>query len=85
MADTVETVGLVQRVAASSAFTCAWIGPTPANVELLTVTNDGTAPDIALAASLTQMLSGAATNYREVRASHASDDAKILTLEIDPV
>ncbi|GLZ14983.1 hypothetical protein Acsp04_52180 [Actinomadura sp. NBRC 104425] len=85
MADTVATVGLVQRVAASTDFTCAWIGPTPTDAELLIVTHDGTAPDIALAASLTQMLSGAATNYREVRALHASDDAKILTLQIDPV
>ncbi|MFI0480914.1 hypothetical protein [Actinomadura sp. 9N215] len=79
------TTGLVQRMSVSSAFTCAWIGPTPNNVELLTVTNDGTAADIALAATHAQTLSAAAANYRVVSAQHADDSAKVLSLEFEPV
>jgi hypothetical protein len=81
-----ETIGLVQQLnVASGTTTCAWIGPTPNNTELLWVTNDGTAADIAFAANLIEILSAAATNYRVVAADHADDDAKITSIRVDAV
>lgn len=81
-----ETTGLVQRLTVvTSTLTCAWIGPTPNNTELLSVTNDGSAADIAFAANLVQTLAAAATNYRVVAAVHADNDAKITSVRVDPV
>lgn len=80
-----ETTGLVQQISVFDPTTCVWIGQTPSNSELLYVTNDGTAPDIAFAANLVQTLSAAAANYRAVAASHADDGAQITSLRIDPV
>ena len=81
-----ETIGIVQRLTVfSSTGTCVWIGPTADNSELLIVSNDSTAPSIAFAANLVQMLAAAATNYRTVAASHGDNDATITSVRIDPV
>jgi hypothetical protein len=80
------TRGQVQQLSILSPTTaCVWIGPTPNNVEVLAVSNDGSAADTAYAANLVQSLAAAATNYRIVAAGHADSDAKITTVEIDPV
>lgn len=81
-----ETTGLVQQLnVLSGSIACAWIGPTASNTELLVVQNDGSAEDIAFAASLVQTLAAAATNFRAVVAFHADSDAVISSLRIDPV
>jgi hypothetical protein len=81
-----ETTGLVQRLTVfSSTLTCVWIGPTPNNNELLSVSNDSSAADTAFAANLIQTLAAAATNYRAVAAIHGDSDAKIISVRVDPV
>ena len=81
-----ETTGLVQRLSILSATTaCVWIGPTPNNVELLVVTNDGSTADSAFAGNLVQILAAASTNYRAIVATHGDSDSKITSLRIDPV
>ncbi|MER5472553.1 hypothetical protein [Streptomyces sp. NPDC002685] len=80
------TTGQVQQLSILSRNTaCAWIGPTPDNVEVLIVSNDGSAADTAYAANLVQSLAAAATNYRIVAAGHGDSDAIITTVQIDPV
>ncbi|AJT69918.1 hypothetical protein LRS74_30605 [Streptomyces sp. LX-29] len=80
------TTGPVQRLSILSQTTaCVWIGPTPDNSEVLAVSNDGSAADTAYAANLVQSLAAAATNYRVVAAGHGDGDAKITSVEIDPV
>jgi hypothetical protein len=49
------------------------------------VTNDGSAPDSAFASTLIEILASAATNFREVIATHGDTDAKITALQIDPL
>jgi hypothetical protein len=80
-----ETTGLVQKLVVGASFSCAWIGPQPTNSELLLITSDGSASAAAFAASLVDTLSAAQANYRPVVAVHASNDAKITSLRIDPV
>ncbi|WP_158887092.1 hypothetical protein [Amycolatopsis anabasis] len=81
-----ETIGLVQRLTVvSNTLTCTWIGPTPNNTALLTVTNDSSAADTAFAANLVQTLAAAATNYRAVAAIHGDNDSKITSVRVDPV
>jgi hypothetical protein len=80
-----ETSGLVQKLSVGQSFSCAWIGPTPTNTELLLVTSSGSAADAAFAGSLVDTLSAALTNYRAVVAVHGDHDAKITALRIDPV
>jgi hypothetical protein len=82
----VETIGLVQRLSIlSDTVTCVWIGPTPDNIEILVVMNDGSALDASFATSMIQALATAATNYREVVAVHDDSDATITTVRIDPI
>jgi hypothetical protein len=82
-----ETTGLVQQLLVfSGPSACAWIGPTATNSEVLVVSsNTGSTADVALAESLIQTLSAAATNYRAVAAAHGDTDAAITSLRIDPV
>jgi uncharacterized protein (DUF697 family) len=81
-----ETNGIVQRLTVvSTTLTCVWIGPTAANMALLTVNNDGSAAGSAFAANLVQTLAAAATNYRSVAASHGDSDSQITSVRIDPV
>jgi hypothetical protein len=81
-----ETTGLVQRLQILSAtLTCAWIGPTPDNTEILLVKNDGSAADASFADSIIHALAAAATNYREVVAIHDDSDADITSVRIEPI
>jgi hypothetical protein len=81
-----ETTGLVQQlIVLSATATCAWIGPTADNASALVVTNDGSAEGLAFSESLVHALATAATNYRQVTASHADADATITSIRIDPV
>lgn len=81
-----ETSGLVQQlIVLSATSTCAWIGPTADNSTALVVTNDGSAAGLAFSQSLVHALATAATNYRQVVATHADDDATITAVRIDPV
>ena len=81
-----QTTGLVQRLSiVSQTAACAWIGPRPNNVELLLVTNDGSAASIAFAGSIIETLAAASTNFRAVIATHGDQDSKITALQIDPV
>ena len=81
-----ETTGLVQRLTvASAAFTCVWVGPTPTNSSILFVSNDGSAPGSAFAATLVETLAAAATNYRSIAAVHGNSSSEITSIRIDPV
>jgi hypothetical protein len=81
-----ETTGLVQQLSVlSKTETCVWIGPTSNNATLLVVTNDGSASGLAFSQSLVHALATAATNYRQVTASHGGSASSITTLRIDPV
>jgi hypothetical protein len=80
-----EALGLVQRMTVLSGLACVWVGPTPNNAELLLITNDGSAQDIAFASGLIQTLASAATNYRSVAAVHGANQSKITAVRIDPV
>jgi hypothetical protein len=81
-----QTTGLVQRLSIfSSAAACVWIGPRPNNTEVLIVSNDGSAGDLAFASTLIQVLAAASTNFRAVIATHGSSSAKITALQVDPV
>lgn len=82
-----ETTGLVQQlnVLSGSTSACAWIGPTASNTELLVVSNDGSAEELAFAGDLVQILAAALTNYRAVVAFHGDSDSVITSLRIDPV
>jgi hypothetical protein len=81
-----ETKGLVHRLTIlTNQLTCVWVGPTPNNVEVLLVNNDGTPLSIAFGTSLIQALMAASSNYREVIAVHGDMDAAITSLRIEPV
>ena len=79
------TSGLVQRLNIGEIFTCVWIGPTENNTELLLVRSDGTTISSELASVLVQTLSTAHTNYRQVTAVHADDNAEITGMRMDPI
>ena len=83
-----ETAGLVQKltVIPSSALACAWIGPTPANTELLYVKRDaGESPEAgSFENSMVDALADAVVSRREVVAIHGDSDARITSLRIDP-
>lgn len=81
-----ETTGLVQRLTVvSNTLTCVWLGPTPNNAALLAVTNDASAASTAFAANLIQTLAAAATNYRQVAATHPDNSSTITSVRVDPV
>lgn len=81
-----ETTGLVQRLSIlSDTTTCVWIGPTLDNTEILVVSNDGTTLDASFANSMIHALASASTNYREVVAVHADDDATITAVRVEPI
>lgn len=81
-----ETSGLVQQLTVLDATTaCAWIGPTSDNTALLVVTNDGSATGLAFSGTLVHALATAATNYRQVAATHGDADSTITAIRIDPV
>lgn len=81
-----ETTGLVQRISVlTETLSCAWIGPTPNNTEVLLVQNDGTPEGSAFANSLIRTLAAASTNYRQVVAVHGDEDANITAVRIEPI
>ena len=92
-----ETTGLVQALSivpdlsivpgiGSQAVACVGIGPTPADTELLFVRRDNTdsVQAGAFKNSIVDALVTALVNRREVKATHADDDAKITKLSIEP-
>jgi hypothetical protein len=83
-----KTAGLVQRltVMPSGAMACAWIGPTPANTELLFVLRDvdESAADGSFENSMVDVLIAAVVSRREIVALHDDDKARITDLEINP-
>jgi hypothetical protein len=80
-----QTTGLVQKLIVGDTFSCAWIGPTPNNSELLLVQNEGSPASVAFYTTAIDTLSAALTNYRPVVAIHGDSDSKITGLRIDPV
>jgi NAD-dependent SIR2 family protein deacetylase len=80
-----QTTGLVQKLTVGEIFSCAWIGPTPNNTELLLLQNDGSPASVAFYTTAIDTLSAALTNYRAVVAIHGDSDATVTGLRIDPV
>ena len=83
-----ETAGMVQRlmIVPEAATACVWIGPTPANTELLFVLRDDssvTAGDPTQNA-IVDALTGAVVGRREVVAIHDATSARITSLRVGP-
>jgi hypothetical protein len=80
------TVGVVQQLSiVTPTAACVWIGPKRTNVEVLTVSNDGSVADAAFAANVIQTLAAAACNYRIVRAEHPDSGSKISMVQVEPL
>ena len=80
------TTGFVQRLSVfGTAQACAWIGPTPTNTELLVVVNDGSAGEVAFAASAIDTLGAAMMHRREVAAGHGDTSSAITAVTINPI
>jgi len=87
-----QTIGLVQKLiimpelTSNQALACVWIGPTPANAELLMVNRLDTDSSHAGAFknSIVDALVTALVSRREVVADHGDSDALITSLTIEP-
>jgi hypothetical protein len=84
----VQTTGLVQRLYVDAGGTataaCVFIGPTPANIELFTLTREATdAPHTgAFKSSILDGLAQALASRREVVVGHEESDGIIGSLEL---
>jgi hypothetical protein len=86
-----ETAGLIQKLqilpgTGNTSYGCVWIGPTPANTELLFVSrkDSDNAHTGAFKNSMVDALATAMVARREVIATHGDSDAIITMLRIDP-
>ena len=83
-----ETAGIVQRlnVIPGGGFACIYIGPTPANTELLFVEHQAGEPawSAVFQSSMVDALASAVVTRREVVAIHGDTSARITALRIDP-
>jgi hypothetical protein len=84
-----QTIGLVQRIfigeaSATEGNACVFIGPTPANVELLILRRRASDPahTAAFLISMLDALTQALTSRHEVVASHNDSDAIIYSVEV---
>lgn len=83
-----QTAGLVQKltIVPGIATACAWVGPTPTNVELFYVLRDSGEPanSGAFLNNIVDALATAMVTRREVVVIHAANDARIDNIRIDP-
>ena len=81
-----QTTGLVQRIYIDENATqaCIFIGPTPANVELLFLPRRDSGPphSSAFLTSMLDALGQALVSGHEVIVGHADNDAEIYTVEL---
>jgi len=75
-----ETIGIVQRLTIAPDWACTWIGPTPANTELLVVTDTSG----VLRGNIVDALATALVSRREIKAGHADNNGEITYILIEP-
>lgn len=78
------TTGLIQRLFIGEAFTCAFIGASPANTEVLIVSNrdQNTPTDFAFRTTVVGALAQALIAKRQVSATHGDNSAEITSLNL---
>jgi hypothetical protein len=79
------TTGLVQSLSIfEGGFACVWIGPSPANVEILLIVHEASDPPqrLAFKTSMVDALSQALASRREVTVQHLDNDSRIDTLKL---
>lgn len=82
-----DTRGLVQRLIIGDSYAaCVEIGPSPADVELLSVDRITVDDDdvVALRSSIVDALAAAFAARREVLVSHGDTDGRITSLSLKP-
>jgi hypothetical protein len=80
-----QTTGIVQTLTISTSQVCTQIGPSPNNVELLTINITSNDPAvIAFQTSMIDALAAALTSRRTIVASHGDQDAIISQVVINP-